>query len=955
MASMNVSEWIDPPSNTEFPPRYPPRPNLYNEVEWGPLPTAEDYELAYNAWRLPYETLEIDAETRPYPPGEVLIRHILDHFRNRYYDDVPDPTIDKDAQTRPGGQGGWTGDEVGSPNAHVADEDVLYQGKKILDDKNFTVPLLLNALKMTKKDQGRRKKADLQRLLVDQERTNQEVRLPALLPREDFPEWKIMKKDKFTIPQAPGKLYDALELYTLAVSKSPYNPTYWIARAFLFYQRGEYDLALGDAYRALSLTEVITDVNKRAKRPGLNPRIIDAVEQHVVRAGRSDPTVQAELVKNQGVPTFVTPIRKAYQHIIACSLYALEAYHDYLYWEMYFDKGRLIMDDLDANLYKNRYAIWSQVANKRIQERNDKLDDGGLWEHEVDMGFIEAYRFPQEGEFWDRTDAISFPKINEDYLSGWSKGAPNLIICSVDGMLPEFTVMAKENIPANTIVYAAEPNIRAHWERYLNDKESATEFKSTGSDFVDKLEDFWHHPGGGGGKITNQAQFEALKVPPVRRCENCRRKIPWDEINEARLTHKGILDGTRIGPSKHCDCLFKDPMLYFCTSTQGQRTKAISARGNEQEDDQGVDEGDPDEGGPDEGDPDEGGPSDGEPDDEGQPEAATTGQKRGRPARTRAKDPRTKRQKAASGSALSLRGGAAPKKKKAASKKKGKATIPAPGVATPEVEAKLPETCMDIARALYHSRACGRDWRWLHEGMRTLRVIWSKAEEETKNVNYARHGTILCLLLREVIDMTLMRRQEERDKGDAGRHHILAHEIEAMMPLLGGTHPKKRKFAFGWAANIAVPFDILECLGINIYKDLDFDTWVLQTVLQRLAINVLPWDHRRRGDSDAIVVPPDGADVPFCDLYVHTGFALFNHSCNDSHDSEAYANARFEWVPDSEPTRRPRNMIIVRTLRDIEQYDLIKVCYVPEDQIDDDKAERMFGRTCHCKKCYDSD
>jgi hypothetical protein len=42
---------------------------------------------------------------------------------------------------------------------------------------------------------------------------------------------------------------------------------------------------------------------------------------------------------------------------------------------------------------------------------------------------------------------------------------------------------------------------------------------------------------------------------------------------------------------------------------------------------------------------------------------------------------------------------------------------------------------------------------------------------------------------------------------------------------------------------IQIPFDILFNLGVDIFSDLSFDTWVIQTVLRKL-LGVAPaWDH----------------------------------------------------------------------------------------------------------------
>ncbi len=257
-------------------------------------------------------------------------------------------------------------------------------------------------------------------------------------------------------------------------------------------------------------------------------------------------------------------------------------------------------------------------------------------------------------------------------------------------------------------------------------------------------------------------------------------------------------------------------------------------------------------------------------------------------------------------------------------------------------------TCLGIARDLFHNKACGKNWRWLHNVMQP-----NPAREKPKNpaVNNERHGTILSLLLREVFDMTLLARQR------GSTPNVLAHEIDSLLPLCGGedlpTDPEQR-FPFGYAANIIVPFDILLVLGVNIFKDLTFDTWVIQTVLRKLLLNVVPWDPHRRGPTDEMDSAKNREDAQaddppelrpnFENLYVHTGFSLFNHACRES------ANARFYW-DNATDGYGIANRILVQTTRAVADGEEIRVAYCPEGEVDERKKIRLFGRGCDCEGC----
>lgn len=100
------------------------------------------------------------------------------------------------------------------------------------------------------------------------------------------------------------------------------------------------------------------------------------------------------------------------------------------------------------------------------------------------------------------------------------------------------------------------------------------------------------------------------------------------------------------------------------------------------------------------------------------------------------------------------------------------------------------------------------------------------------------HGTFLSLLLRNVLETTLHRLK----KGPG----LLAHEISELLlldddtPGISSTARGHKWFPFTMAANIQVRFDILAHLGVDIFRDLSFDSWVIQIVLRKLLANVVP-------------------------------------------------------------------------------------------------------------------
>ncbi|KAJ5558296.1 Tetratricopeptide-like helical [Penicillium sp. DV-2018c] len=274
-----------------------------------------------------------------------------------------------------------------------------------------------------------------------------------------------------------------------------------------------------------------------------------------------------------------------------------------------------------------------------------------------------------------------------------------------------------------------------------------------------------------------------------------------------------------------------------------------------------------------------------------------------------------------------------------------------------------PHSCREIARTTYHfSEFCGLDWGWLHDAMRPNIAEWAGDEYFTHNNE--KHGTILSLLLKSVLELTLHRRQEDPN--------LLAHEINELLILEAGTDSNKpwkdSWFPFTLAANIQVPFDILLNLGVDIFSELSFDTWVLQIVLRKLLVNAVPWEHARRGKNETFT-ETDGLkpninpqiqlgmmqededfsamDPSFSNLYIFPGLNMFNHSCRP------YENA--QWGYD----RKVPNRVVIWAHCSIKAGEEIRIPYqryriadaVGEDTEQNMHAGQMFGRNCECPRC----
>jgi hypothetical protein len=271
--------------------------------------------------------------------------------------------------------------------------------------------------------------------------------------------------------------------------------------------------------------------------------------------------------------------------------------------------------------------------------------------------------------------------------------------------------------------------------------------------------------------------------------------------------------------------------------------------------------------------------------------------------------------------------------------------------------------CLAIARETYHfEEFCGLDWGWLHDAMRPNKVTWGGSQYFTHTNE--RHGTVLSLLLKSVLELTLHRRQEDPN--------LLAHEINELLVLEAGTDTnepwKESWFPFTLAGNIQIPFDILFNLGVDIFSDLSFDTWVIQTVLRKLLVNAVPWEHERRGanptfndrDGPKPVLHPtlqsrmrarnedlSAMEPSFGNFYLFPGLSMFNHSCRP------FENALWGY-DDKVPNR-----VVVWANKDIRAGEEIRIPYQRyrlADPVGNDidlnmHAVQLFGKNCECPRC----
>ncbi|PLB36638.1 uncharacterized protein BDW47DRAFT_108193 [Aspergillus candidus] len=810
-----------PPSGAIKRAPFPPAPNLHSEVTFAPHVCRDDAKVAYRLWSLPDGELgatmddqarfldPVSDEETAAMPMHVLAKNVYDHLMR---DNLMPPTDGEwEAKWRATGldRRSWSYREILDDLRGDRTKVVRVHGYDVLTSTYWTVIQLREELERRGVPSRGLNSRELRERLYYHERYS-------FLRRSDLSHWGITRGAgaRYTIRLEDGnnKRYNCLEMYTCAIILSPYNPAYWLSRAYCHYQQAFFDLAIGDAYRAQLLYEVLFDPLLRNRQSKLYTSIWHAIEEHITVAamGNDERDVDAlEMMRRgNGVNSFIPTLRKAAQNITNLSLLALQDWNDHKIMENNL-RQKAIMPARDSEPFTNRLLIVKQQCLDDIRER--KKGAGPFLFHETNSGSIPGgRRYPFELDDKSRYDDEFVDRLSQHLFAGNNR--PIWTSCKIDKRMfpddatttddqdqdqdqkPGLGVFAAEDIPSRGLIFAEEPSMRGHVHcSRLYGKEPPLEYDDT-------------------------------------RCENCRKDIPpdtmdrYDEIKN-QLTGDDHPEG--------CKCADAEMTVYFCPA-----------------------------------------------------QILEDGQL----------------------------------------------------------------SCAQIARQLYHFGACGKSWGWLHDAMRPCTSVYLTDGKYHFSHTNEDHGTLLSLLLREVFDVTLHRRGQNP--------HLMAHEIDELLVLEDHHDWDSRSFPFTLAANIQVPFNILMQLGVDIFRDLSFDTWVIQTVLRKLLVNALPWDRSLRGTNKPYrdkTLPSSGVqhrwtaeperfvpyDPDFKNLYLFPGFSMFNHACGDK------SNAA--WAYD----RQVPNRVMVWATKNIKQGEEILLSYLDGPKPPVRSLTRVLGKPCVCGAAHD--
>ena len=228
-------------------------------------------------------------------------------------------------------------------------------------------------------------------------------------------------------------------------------------------------------------------------------------------------------------------------------------------------------------------------------------------------------------------------------------------------------------------------------------------------------------------------------------------------------------------------------------------------------------------------------------------------------------------------------------------------------------------SCRETAKATYHQALCGKDFSWLTNKQQLAGVKSTPAGfSETDNQMWLR---ILATCVQ------------------SGLYPLEHPSIAALTPNYESEDDVGRRWSL--ASYIDVPQRILTTLGVDIFKDHRYETWVLQTIWARMMNN-------QRG---AVARAFNGSIVR---RSVNPLYSFINHSCEPNAEARGIEET---YTPKDTPVVGSSALAIFAT-RDIKPGEEICISYIDENQLSENREGRNFllrrnwlSGDCLCTRC----
>lgn len=211
--------------------------------------------------------------------------------------------------------------------------------------------------------------------------------------------------------------------------------------------------------------------------------------------------------------------------------------------------------------------------------------------------------------------------------------------------------------------------------------------------------------------------------------------------------------------------------------------------------------------------------------------------------------------------------------------------------------------CADLALRTYHLAVCGKDLSKFEKAYKKGMATAKTAADE-------------LLILRVV--------------AGAVQHSALHPLHTPFVKQLTAMYDGKKHQPFDFKRNIIGTFEMLTCLGVDIFADHNFDTWVLQTLRIRIGNNAR--EYSVGGHAHVAINPL---------------FSFFNHSCDPN----------VKWEND---TVSHSSSIRMHTLRPVSEGEELFINY-QEDLSGEPYLKRRavlkewLGFDCQCTRCRDDE
>ena len=148
-----------------------------------------------------------------------------------------------------------------------------------------------------------------------------------------------------------------------------------------------------------------------------------------------------------------------------------------------------------------------------------------------------------------------------------------------------------------------------------------------------------------------------------------------------------------------------------------------------------------------------------------------------------------------------------------------------------------------------------------------------------------------------------------------------------VLGALTASYDREDAERFSLATDIVRPIDMLTKLGVDVFSNAAYDTWVVMTILARV----------RNNSRESHV---DGRHL----IAINPLFSFFNHSCDPN-------------VVDDTDEDDTSSTLILKTTRGVKANQELFISYLHEDSLDLPRAERngllrqWIGRDCCCTRC----